>query len=439
MLIPAGVIKILNFIDPQNQKFPNPEQNANTMQVQLDNGQVINVKMLSTNPTYSQSLKDFLDFKTSKLLKESEVKKAAYDLVISDIDTYEEELQFIKNNLKTQNPKLTEKQLTQQAAEIVATRIISDKNAIKQTSIIRIPIAISNTISVSEEKSASLPIYYNSKSITVEKNNEGELSFGRSGIYNFAQFNNHIPVEISPIKNKEGVFVGYFKIVTSRLINAIQINSLIDHTLRTLREQYKKGAKPYLLQFLQTEQKSPQDLYGLIAILNGIEKKYRENKTIQKEELTLYANTLKELKQLINEQKYFKYIKTNIPILLDDKFMKKFISEVSKDQGKSPLQTLPQSIVNLNFGIENPSIKNAISNMINQYLSEIATGNIDCKILTTLSFPASDIFNNSESWGFLSNNISNGKAVLSYDDTCRLINSASQLVSHLKESNNETY
>lgn len=423
MIIPAAISKIIGFkktID--GERFSYPTEGANIAQLQLDNGKLINVTILSTDKNYSDSLSKFLESKVASVMKESEVKQGALDLAFDDSGLFDNLIEKYTEIIKGENnSELTGKKLQQEIFKRVAYSITYDKRLIKQKSVIKLAIA------TSENESS-----YNSKSITVVTDKDGGKSFGRSGLSYFAQTANAIPVEITSIKNASNEFVGYFKVSTCNLITLDQINFLINHSIRTIQSAIMSGKKPFLLR-INYSQKA--ELSKIINELITIEKNNKGSQSVDVYER--YKILLEELKLLLNTTPSLcNYFKAELPFLITESKMSKLITDIDSDTGQSALQKLSQSIPALNFSSENPDIKNEVAKFVSDYINNISNGVTSCKIISTFNLQAPNIFGEASTWGFPDANISGGKFTLSYDETKKLIEDADFLVKELKSKFN---
>lgn len=431
MIIPSGVTKIIGFKKKYGgERFPEPVEGANIMSLQLDNGQVIDMKIFSNDKEFSDSLGDFLISKAQSVLKENEVKQGAYDLTFDTEGVFAKQIADKQAEILANEPNLAGPALMQRVTMEVSKDLVFNKRMIKQRSIIKLPIAIG--------KSQDGGSYYTSRSIQVALNDKGEKGFGRGGIYYFAQSSNNVPIEITPIRNKEGSFVGYFKVTTAKLINAEQIDFLIDHSIRTVNHLFSVNKKPFLIQMIKNEVSKtvPGELLNLFKELNNIEKMNRDSQNpLSKEVYDNYVSILENLKSLMQATPaYYKFFKASLPLVIPEERMKKFIFEVDKEAGKSSLQRMSQAITSLNFSRENPNVKSAVTKMIQQYVGSIHTGEVSSKILTNINFKAPNLFGQVDTWGFPVENIAAAKFTLSYNDTFALIQ---QAYSHADQMKNQ--
>lgn len=432
MIIPAGVMKIIGFKSNANSEtVPLPTEGFNIVKVQLDNGQIIEINIFSNDKIYSNSLKDFLISKTNSVIKESEINLGSLDIITDEHERFKHLIDAKIIDISNEKPGLTNKKYEQLAAAAVAQDIIFNKRYIKQRSIIKLPVAIGTSQDGGN--------YYTSRSIQVEANDKGEKSFGRGGIYYFAQTENAIPIEITPIKNREGIFVGYFKITTGKLINSEQINFLIDHAIRTVTKLLSQNKKPFLLQLIKNDvaQQIPTNLYNLFKNLNDIDKINRESSILLANEVyENYKVCLNDIKDLmIANPSYYKFFKASLPLVVTEDKLKGFISKVDAQAGKSSLQKMAVAITSLNFSKENPNIKQAVTKSIDDFIAKMSSGEVNFKLLSNFNLAAPNIFGESDTWGYPVDNIASAKFTLSYNDTFALIQQAYSLVDQI---NNQT-
>lgn len=429
MLIPAAVLKVINFHDNQGNSSPVAKQGFNYIKAMLDNGSIINVEISSNDPSFSESLKDFISFKAKSITKENEMKQAAYDLMFSTDPDIVDKINRAEVKIKDKNTNMKPAQLRKTAGEAVAAYLVSMKRTIKAASIIRLAFGTPYD---------SGPQIYKSRAIQVSKNEKNEKGFGNGGLYYFAQTGNVIPIEITQIRNRDGIFSGYFRVSTGKLINALQIDFLIDHSIRTIREYMSKGQKPFLLQLLRHEgqQNVPPVYYNTVMKLNNIEKQNRASEnplmpTLYEE----YIQALESLKSAMQaDNKLYGSFRAALPLVYTNKDLDSAIDTVSKEKGASPMQNMPKAISNLNFSKENPDIKKQVETYVYNYVKGIASGQYNFKVLGTISFSAQNILGEAKSWGFPLNNIDSSKFTLSFESTKMIIEHSYQMVDQLKGS-----
>jgi len=436
MIIPSIVAKIIYFFNEKNEISNTPKEGFNRIFLKLDNGNSIAVNIFS-NDKEMNSLAKYLETKAIKNVKEDKVKTGALDLTyIDQTHPYYAYLEKEINKVKAENPNLTRPQIMKKATYNLSKKIHYKRTLAKKDSIIRLPLAI--TI----DKNGT--VNHNARAIIVSKTDDGSKVYSNQGIYMYAGKANHIPIEIMPMFNKENNFVGLFKIETSPLINKEQILYLLEHQIRTINMGLKSGKKPFIMGFntyyLSIFRNSPhhKEVINIYSILDQIYKRnIKENLPLQ--EYERYIEYIYKLIQIFSQDKngiLDDSFKASLPLLYDVKDMQSALNNVDSSKGKSPLQTLPDSIINLNFSKENPEIKEKLKNIVYMYLNNIANGFTRVKIMGTLFLPAVNIFGkNEQSWGFLKNNIDPSKFVLSVDNTYELINYLSEQLNNFKNQN----
>lgn len=412
MIIPASVVKIIGFKDAQNSQINSEcSDNSEIARVQLDNLKVIDIKLLPTNPRHKESLKSFIDFKADSIIKQSEITKAVSEIMFSE---NEKVIEAIKEQLKVSKDK-------KEAITYLAKKAISKKRVIKQTSVIRIPVA---------ESASDQGVYYNSKCLHVKTNQDQSTSWGTSGIYYQAQTSNHIPIELCDA-NK-----GYIKVKTSDLISFEQIKALLEHSIRTIDKYLKEGKRPFLLQFSKTQdQNAFTEMANKLSDMKDFERSLvKNNQEPQGSFYKDYIDILKSMLTLLKQDKALcRSFKATLPMVLTYDEFSKLLNSSGEFGGFSPLKTLSRSIVDLNFSSENPDVKNRAKAYIENWIQDFENTIFNQgKVLSVLTLPAPTIFGESSSWGFMQNNISSDKFTLSFDKTKALIKEIESYINSIK-------
>ena len=413
MIIPAAIIKVIGFKNDSSAQIADEcREDSTSIRVQLDNLKVADVRLIPTNARYKESLKSFIDFKANSIFKQSEVTKAVSEIMFSDNPKV---LQAIAEQTKLSKDK-------KEAITFLAKKAIYKKRVIKKTSIIRIPIAESERNGI---------ISLNSKCLHVKTNPDQSLCWGTSGVYYQAQTSNHIPIELCNASK------GYIWIKSSDLISFEQIKSLLEHSIRTIDKCLSDGKPPFLLGF--DHPKNPNTPYGTIAInlynMREFERATKKSNNLvpsqfyedYKTYLIMLINLFKTNKQACAE------FKATLPMVLKYDDFSKLLNTAGEQGGFSPLKTLSRSLIDLNFSTENPSIKDSAKAYIDNWLQDFENTIFkNGKVLSVLTLPAPTIFGESESWGFLQNNISSDKFTLSFDKTKGLFYEIQNYVNSLR-------
>jgi len=428
MLIPACIIKIINFNDNKGNKSLGTQEDFHFITAMLDNGEIINIEISSNDAEFSNSLNDFINFKSKSITKENEIKQAAYDIMFSDNPTILKMIEKAELKIAEGEPSKNPAEVKKLAGESIAQFLVSRKRTIAAASIIRLAFGTPYPDG---------PQIFKSRSIQITKNDKGEKGFGNGGLYYFAQTGNVIPIEITQIRKRDGEFTGYFRISTGKLINANQINFLIDHSIRTIKEYVGKNNKPFLLQLLRQEgqQNIPPEYFHIVKSLNAIEKQNRDSETpLDKSIYDNYISQLEELKIIMkNTKSIYASFRAALPLVYTTKDLDSAIDNIATDKGSSPLQNMPKAIANLNFSKENPDLKKRVEGFVYSNIKGVASGETNHKILGTIAFSAPNILGEAKSWGFPINNIDVSKLCLSYLGTKTIIESAYTYVDSEKQ------
>jgi len=404
MLYPALVMKVVSFLDKEGKSHNKPIKDSNLVKVQLDTGEVKVIEYVSNNKDMN-SLYDYLYDKALKAVKKDKVKSGMTDLMFSSDPKVIEAI--AKEELNYPNdPKAKNK-----AVESLVKKSILNKSLIKAGSIIRSAFADSYNNNIPKIKA----IY------VTQDMNTGKYKYSGTGIYFHAATYNQIPIELINIRNKEGQAIGYTKLVTSNLINKEQINYLIDHSIRTLRQKsFIPGFNSYGVK--------DQHLKSIYMELESI-RKNKDNVDINRAILLL-----EQLKEYLNNNPAaFKEFKMELPILLPLEDFSKGLLTVSEDSGKSPFQMFKEAFINLNYSKENPDIKKALKDFVlKSFIMRVINGSLDMRLLTTYNIPKGDLFGNSDSWGYMHNNIDYSKVTISKKDIDLIKIETDKFLSQLK-------
>ena len=392
MIFPAVVLKVIGFVDSDKKLHSKPIEGSNIIRCQIDNGQVIDINMYANNKEMN-SLKDFIEEKAKKNVKDDKKKALMSDLLFDDQNRFEKELNFVKEAY----PDLKDKQQFEKLAE----QILFNENLIKQTSIFRMALAEDNNGG------------FNSRSIISTLNKDGELIYSQTGIYNHANSANNIPIEISIVHNKEGEALDFMQVKTSKIINAKQIKLLLEHSIRTLSIA---GDQVFMLKFLFNAD-TPNILKSKLIEYNKI---YADKKLgVDKSHL---INLLNEIKNLFIDDNLYQYFEAQLPLTIDKKTFLNGMTSVDEKKGKSPIQKMRDAIINLNFNTENPDTKKVLKEeILKNYIQPLLNFEYNPKLLMTYNLISPNIFGESDSWGFMLNNLDFSKLTLGIDDQRKII------------------
>lgn len=412
MIIPAAVVKVVGFKNSEGDNKISQQclPDSTVLRAQIDTGATIDIRMCSTDSSFSTSLCDCLHAKTLGTIKKDAVSKAMKDLAFTDDERI---LSHVRNRAaQLKQEGLKDAAAKQKAYEEAAFDIIRKKRQIKAASILRFAIA-------SDGKGN-----FTSKSLQVVSDANGVKKWGSGGIYYFAQNENVLPIEIVPSGQ-------YLRVQTDKLISAAQIHFLISHAIRTANAGEERGQKLHMLRFIENQTMQP----FFLNICRQINNLYARNKegVNTRDICGLYCAMLSDLDvYLRNNPREYGNFKCILPIFytmddLTDSIM------VIGEQGASPLQRLPESLVDLNFSKENPDVKNRLKEFLKNVLINLCNQQL-FKIHGTYHFAAPNIFGESESWGFMTNNVAGHNFVLSAQDTRKWFDMAVGFLNEIKQS-----
>jgi len=400
MIYPAVVMKVVGFINPEGGIEKKPLADSNLVRVVLDNGNLVDIDFLSNDNELS-SLKDYLYNKALSNLKSDKIKSASSDLVFNADNIYSQMIEEEKAKLNG------DKKAMQKAIEIVAKKIMFNNALIQSASVFRAALACGND---NTQRCTS-------KSIYVKQDNEGKKQYSNSGIYAHASLENQIPIEISNIRKNTGEHIGYMRVVTSDLINSKQIDYLLDHIYRTLEKS------TFLPEFIFNNKMSPAFIQTAREF-NSI-KQNKENPNIDraKELIVILKNNLS-----VNRRDYAGF-KVALPFLIPFEDFKKSVMSENNEKGKSPVQIFRDGLINLNFSKENPNTKQMLKkHILEKYFMPMLSGNLDLKLLAVYNIVAPNILGESDSWGFMVNNIDFSKLTFGVNDIDQIYKSCEELI-----------
>jgi len=397
MLYPALVMKLIQFKNKNNETSFVPAEGFNIIQAQLDTGEIIDIDIFS-NDKEMNSLFQYLDNKGSQGVKENKAKSLALDLVFNPDNQYAERIKKIEDYLLSKGTP--QSKVKQEASMLFVKKLLKENSTIKSTSIFRMALAEGNG-------------KYNSRSIYVKNNDKGEKIYSTSGIYNHAQLENQIPIELSYIYNSENQPIGFVKVVTSDLINSNQINFILNHVIRTIEKSINESSKAFMPTFVFTSGIS-NELKNLYTQFNNISQLNRKSETVL--DINQYTLSINILKSMLNHfyqnRSDYKYFKMELPMLIKNEKFANGLKTVG-EHGKSPFQVLREALINLNFSKENPEVKKMLKDkLLNLFFMPIINAQYNPKMLSVYNIPAANLLGESDSWGFMVDNVDFSKLTL---------------------------
>ena len=415
MLYPALVMKLISFKNNEGQRSTFPAEGFNKIEVQLDNGDIVNIDIFS-NDKEMNSLFQYLDNKALQGVKNNKVKALALDLAFNPDNKYTPQLDIIEQRLISEG--LTAAKAKQASALELVPQILKEKSTLQSTSIFRIALAAGYK-------------GFNSRSIYVKTTEAGDKVYSTSGFYNHAQLENHIPIELSYIYNAEQQPVGYVKVKTSNLINANQISVLLSHAGRTIKESLDRNKKPFIPFFVVS---SIGSLFSTLALeFNAIQVENRKSEAFL--DIAKYERAKELLIAIESELRAnpiaYKEVQIELPLLLTNEKLVSGLNTVG-EHGKSPFQLFRNALINLNFSKENPQTKNMLKEQIlNSFFSPIMQAQYNPRMLTVYNIPAPNLLGEGESWGYMVDNVDFSKLTLGKEDVDRIFNYCEEIVKGL--------
>lgn len=427
MIIPAVVYKILGFKNKIGDKEFSlvPEEGKNVVLIQLDDGTLNEVSFYGNNKDYN-SLYSYLESKT-----EQGIKKDKIGSYVADLATTENKKLLALIDKETNETGGTKKEIL----ESVSKAIIKDKIMIKSGSMIRTALAFTTDENGFNSK-------FNSRSI-ISFEDKGEVRYSTTGVYSQAILANQIPIEISPIKKSDGAFIGYFRVQTGEIISKQHVISILRHSIRTIENAIATSSNALIPKIIQ-QINGNSELNVLKNKINENKRKYDDmKKNAQPFEYSEYQVLVDDLKKfatlLMQDMTNLKKFKMELPIIIpQDDFAKKTILHTlvhgeKRPEDLSPFRMFPDAAIMLNFSKEDPTIKAQAKDYIsNTFLKQIANGNYSPRLLLNYNLPKGDILDNSDSWGYMGNNIDFSKLSLSFADAKNIILQTEKYIDEIK-------
>jgi len=409
MIIPATTFQIIGFINEQTQTIEKNIQQGGKVFCYSDKGNPLVLNLTSNKKDITLAeMELFLTNKRDSVIKKKELDSVAGELEY--IESFEIELDEAIEKFKEENPEHERAALVAFKKEFKnekALEIVREINHIGPGSVIRVVIDLPNTGAV--KKYTFKNNAYNlvrSRSIIFDQ--EGLPS--TSGFYYYAQRKNIMPISIKPIFNKEKQSLNLFSVALSKLANMAHYNHIIEHMIRSINKAIKEEGKAYLpsVQYDYDKTKGT-DAMPLVKAITDLQKK----KEVGAEDADKFIEALNNLKDFVNANPRFRFIiQPSFNLLLTHAFM-----TAAKDDSKSPFSNLVKSFVNLNFSKENPDEKASKKAILSNYLAQLSKGDIPGEIICTYNTPSLKISEESDSWGFMPNNVQVDQMILSSVDS----------------------
>jgi len=392
-ILPTTVVRIVDFVgvDKDNEVEFTSKDKKFALCKTYENKIILvkfltNIKDLEINEA---EMKEFFEKKAKKSVKDQNILKIKEEL--NKDEKYQDKIMSeVTEKVQKENPDLSGNKLmmkvfseTEEELKKIAKDILIKDKTIKENTVIRIPLS-SNKSKTANIKNMEIPIY-ESYSMLMNKNKEPN----DNGLYVFSTNKHSIPLIIEG--NKKGK-----KIVrlNAEFSNKDILLSLLNHSMRTFEK-----TKSYLLT-MQIPEKSEEEIKQLVLELNRCSK----SSSLKDKYPEILNKIIKWIEKNEND-KILTFRKARIYIPLN----------ISEDNimDDTLLSKLPQALINVSLrAIEED--KEILEEDIKELIKEkIQNSKIYGLYNILYTIPDKD----SDTYGFLLNNISKHQIMLSFEDT----------------------
>lgn len=398
MIIPAIHYKLIGFVKKENGKIKMlPEgEYSNMMLVYMPNGNREVVALIGNKKNITaDDVKKYFESKKKLLIKSSTVKAVKAYMLTSrtykkKIDDFEQQL--IANGIDPNNESKLDAEINALVDRMAKEYVLKEKT-IKKDFILKSPI--------SKTKEGNLI----SRAIIFE----GEEP-SKSGLYVVSSSYNTWPIEIGPIKNKEGEFVGFFKVQTSNLMSQGHWVSLLEHYERTINKFVEQGKEVIAVNFNYNYNNAKkllkQDQINYLKNLFTNLRSLTEQNKIPAKNKENYISQLQILKKIIKKESRVAPVVHAEIMIVDHNFPEK------NYEGKtllSQLQRQAKIFVSLNYGKESLEKQKKMLKLFEEKIEKFKIGE-EGVVLATYNAPNEPI-GPKTSWGFMDNNIQINHAI----------------------------
>ena len=234
----------------------------------------------------------------------------------------------------------------------------------------------------------------------------------KSGLYVVSSSYDNIPVEITPIKTKEGDFVGFYKISTNKLISQGHWLNLIDHYIRTINTFVEKGIEEVIaISFhydydLAKALLNQEQLEFLKKLLSDIRNLTSNNNKILIENKDKYIKKLEVLKTIIERTPAISPVISADIMIINDAFPTK---NSEKGNLVEVLKKQNELFVKLNYSKESSEMQEKMLKLLNNKLEQFKTGQSGNVLASYLI--QNDPIGKKKSYGFMEDNIQIAHAI----------------------------
>lgn len=409
MIIPAAIFRISGFL--KDDEIYDEPQEGGLVLAYNDKGKPVILELISNKPrTTVEDIKIFFENKQNSVIKEKEILAVSGEL--SFLESFEIELEEAVDEFKkTTTDRKAILDFKKSFTKEKAIEIVNERRRIKKGTIIKAVVDIPNEGFEKTTFRGVELIKIRSKSLIFQDNEPST-----TGFYFYSQTENALPITISPVFNKDEP-LGFFKTQLSKIATLNHFNFLIGHINRSVNKQINEKTAIYVpkINYDYEKIKSDNELLNIIKEIRTVS----QDKEMTEDKAKSYLLNLEKLKEKINlNPKLIIYINLVFNIFMNKNDMKAILETKS-----NPMLNLTKSFVNLNFSKENPDKKEKLSGIIKNIIEEELKAEKECEINAIYHTPAIKIGEESNSWGFMLNNVQTESFVLSFDDTMKIYKS----------------
>ena len=404
MIIPASIFKIIGFINKTDNSISKDPQDGNLLLVYSDSGKKIILRLTGNKGELTkEDVQKYIENKVQSVIKQKEI-----DLVAAELEYLEEievEIEEAVDKLKEEGKDRKEIiQFKKDFKQNKAKDIVFDRRNIKEGSILRLAISFGDKLEKMNFQNEDLPILV-SRAIIFDA--EGEPT--STGMYYFSQTANQLPINISPIVNKDNEALELFQIELSKLATIEHATHLIEHLERTLVKSVEKNSKAYLTGVnYDYEEIKDKPIFSIVKDINNLAK-VRETT-----EINPYVEKMKELLVALKEDtSLLRSVHIKLNLMLNKNYFKGIED--------SPFSKFDETLVNLNFSKLDPPDKNNLKSLLKKKKEKMMLGEIKFNLNAIYNTPALKLDEPSESWGFMHDNVQSQSFILSSRDTTILV------------------
>lgn len=399
MILPGIHYRLLGFVAIKDNKIkmlPEGEYSNKILAYMPDGKREVITLTGNKKKIEAEDVKKYFEAKENLLIKASTIKAVKAYMLTSrkykkELEKLEQDL--IANGVDPNDEEKFDKELND-LIEKKAKEYVVNLKKIKKDFILKSPLSRTK-----EGKLISRAIIF-----------EGENP-SKSGLYVVSSSYDTWPIEISPIKNKEGEFVGFFKVQTSNLMSQGHWISLLDHYERTINKFIEQGKEVISVNFNYNYNDAKKILKKeQIDFLGKLFKTLRElteqNKIPLKNKEN-YIMQLQTLKKIIKKEPRVSPVIHAEIMIVDHNFPEK------NYEGKTLLSQLKKQakiFISLNYGKESLEKQQKMLQLFEEKIEKFKTGQ-EGVVLATYNAPNEPI-GPKKSWGFMDNNIQINHAIL---------------------------